>query len=296
MELKTDFFLAPAPRVVPLSLRLSLLLGGLGQVGWLILGFGMVFFWGFAWRADLSFVLFYGPRGQAEGRITEITQTGASVGGGEGRAGTPIYAYRYRFADPAGVERTGVSYRTGRAGEVGDAVTVEYPRGWPTMSRIAGMRREIWEAWAVLLALLPLLGLAFIVARARSGRKAAHLLQCGSLALGVLKSKEATNIKVNKRDVYKLTFEFQSEERLRYTVETRTTEPEVLEDQEQERIVYDPQQPTYAMLLDDLPGQPKVDEEGQFRPKGLRAAALLILPLLTIAANVAFVAARVITQ
>ncbi|HJZ98034.1 MAG TPA: hypothetical protein VKE70_16100, partial [Candidatus Solibacter sp.] len=43
------------PRKIPLTLAVQMYLGGVGtQIGWLLLAFGSIFFWAFAWHADLS--------------------------------------------------------------------------------------------------------------------------------------------------------------------------------------------------------------------------------------------------
>lgn len=54
-----------------------------------------------------------------------------------------------------------------------------------------------------------------------------------------------------------------------------------------EPLMYDPQNPERAVMLDDLPGGPRLDTTGQIRPAGLAALPTLILPLITLAGNAA---------
>ena len=56
----------------------------------------------------------------------------------------------------------------------------------------------------------------------------------------------------------------------------KTHRPEVLEDEEQELLLYDPSRPGYAVMLDNLPGNPRIDSAGDIRA-GSAASALLVL-------------------
>lgn len=282
MDLRPTFVLAEPPRPVPLSLRGRLLLGGVGQLGWLLLGFGLVFVWIFALNADVGCIRFAGTLETAPGRITRVERTRASEGGGEHSKGTPVYAHAYAFRGPDGAEREGVSYRTGRGPDVGAAVTVEFPAGRPDVSRIRGMRSAIFGPWAVFPVIFPLVGLLLVLGGLWHGSRIAALLARGHLAAATLRSRQRTSARVNNRPVFKLTFEFQDADGMLHELAARTTTPEVLEDEPQERILYDPLRPGRAALLDDLPGRPQLDELGQFRPAGARAALVAILPLLTI--------------
>jgi hypothetical protein len=267
-----------------MSLRLTLLLGGAGQFGWFFLGFGMIFVWLFTLQSDWSFLWFWGAVETARGTIVRVDKTRSSEGGGEGSDGTPIYACRYRFTRPDGVEHTGVSYVVGRPVDEAEAgpVTIEFPKGRPERSRVRGMRRAPFPAIAAFPVIFPIIGMVFAGHRLASGRKAIRLLKNGALALGSLESKRATNVTVNDRRLYALTFTFKADDGQTYHVTSKTTDPENLEDEPKERLLYDPIRPSSAVMFDALPGSPRMDGQGQFLPGQSWSAVLLIIPLATV--------------
>jgi hypothetical protein len=277
--------LAGPPRDVPLLIRLRILLGGfLNQFGWIFFGFGLIFVWAFTLNADLtSWYRFRGPLDTTQGKAIECKKTLFSEGGSKHRKGTPVYAIHYAFTADDGTEYTGLSYITGKQFKQGQEVTVEYPQGKPQTSRIKGMRRKPVGLFGILPILFPLIGLLFITIGIRKGHKANRLLALGEQTTGRLKSKERTNTKVNKKTVYKLTFEFNTPEGITYEALVKTHETAKLEDQTEEPLLYDPIQPSYAVMLDDLPGAPRIRENGTIQAGSAAGMImLLIIPLATI--------------
>src|ERR1051325_5085703 len=181
----------PAPRRVPLSLRILTILGPGSQIGWAVLGFSSIFFWTFVANAELPFS-FRGPIAMAAGKITDITRTNAS----ENK--TPVMANHYAFS-VTGRRYEGVSYTTGQRVEPGDLVVVQYRPDDPRQSRIEGMRRKQFSSVVLFVILFPLIGLGIVVFAMRAGRKRARLLADGVLAEGKLVNQRATNTRVNKR-------------------------------------------------------------------------------------------------
>ena len=143
MAQDTGFEAFPPPREVPLLVKARVLFGGpLSVAGWAFFGFGSIFVWMFGLNADYtSWYRFSGAVETAAGKITRSEATNFTSGGSRGRRGTPIYANRYAYREPDGVEHAGVSYATGVRLSAGEAVTVEHPAGRPEISRIRGMRR-----------------------------------------------------------------------------------------------------------------------------------------------------------
>jgi hypothetical protein len=281
MSGQDSYNLALPPRHIPWLVRAQLLFGGFpNQFGWLFFGFGLVFVWTFGLSADLSSILFaLGEVETTRGVVTEVEETNASEND------TTIYANYYSFrVERVETEYEGVSYATGYEFSPGQSVVVEYLRRDPNLSRIEGTRRNIFGPWVLCFVLLfPLVGLSFMIFGLKNGFKANRLLVDGKVGLGVLKSKEPTNTRVNEQTVYKLTFEFTDEYGGRYEVVAKTHQSRVLEDEAQERLLYDPHQPTYAVMLDSLPGTPDIDEMGNIQPAGLmRGGLVLIVPLLTL--------------
>lgn len=282
--------LALPPRPIPLLLRSELLFGNiLAQLGWFFLGFGGIFFWAFALNSEvISHFQFRGELDSARGVVLEVKDTGASEGGGKNRRGTPIYAHEYSFTARDGTEYHGVSYALGQRLEPGQEVMVEYRRGKPAVSRIQGMRHAMFDTWAGFVVIFPVIGLIFVIVTLRSGLRMTDLLARGRAGQGTLKSKKPTNIRVNNQPLYKLTFELQTGDGRTCLVTCRSTRPEVLEDEPQEQLLYDPDQPTRALLLDQLPGSVKTDLSGQFAVGGAVGLLALIVPAITVLGHGAY--------
>jgi hypothetical protein len=274
--------------------RLRLLFGGfLNQFGWIFFGFGMIFVWIFGFNTDpTAWLDFRGDLEEVQGVISRCEDTGASEGGGEHSEGTPIYAHHYEF-ETAGQKCEGVSYSVGGRSEAGTNVTIEFPPGRPARSRIKGMRTAMFPIFVLFVVLFPLIGLCFMLAGFRKGRKAVRLLANGEQALGVLKSKESTSTRINDRPVYKLTFEFTDQTGQTHEAMAKTHEPERLQDDADEPLLYDPLRPSCATMLDHLPGAPRVDEMGQIQTQSpLKSLLVTIVPALSIIGHGLYLAWR----
>lgn len=270
--------LAPPPRRVPLSLALTNIFNGAAQVGWLIFGIGMMFFWLFGGHADHSVITFRGDIEETTGRVIAVEDTNASENKQR------VHANRYQYS-VAGRMFTGTSYSTGTSASVGEEVTVEYRKDDPLRSRIAGMRRAIFGPFALAAGIFPAVGLVILVFGTRSGIRRTRLLRDGLLANGRFVSKEPTAMTVNKRRVYELTFEFTTRDGRPAQVKTRTNDSSRLQDEAAEPLMYDPHDPARAYLLDEVPSRPEVDGTGELIGQPVLAAVLVAVPVLVILAQ-----------
>ena len=287
--------LAPRPRVVPTSVRVCLLLGGgMNLAGWLVVFVGMVFVWIFGVHADLpARYQFRGEVETAEGKVTRTERTAFTEGGRRNSRGARVFANYYTFPAPDGELRTGVSYARGVELEKGAIVTIELPKGKPALSRIRGMRRGMLSPWAAIVCVIPVVGAILVLCGVWRGLRARALLAEGEMGLGVLKSKTPTAARVNRRTVYRLVFEFQARDGRTYEAVAKTHMPEQLEDDEQERLLYDPRKPSRAVMMDSLPGRPTTDRHGQIGDADPRRLMLtMLLPCLTVAGHGAFALLR----
>lgn len=253
-------------RNIPWSTRLTVLFGnGLQIFGWLFFAFGMVFAFIFVGAADLASTFkFRGSLGKAEEVIVSSGQSGYSEGSSHGRSsrrGAPIYRHDYTFQSD-GVIHLGASYSKGGELPVGQNVRIEFPQGQPEISRIKGMRTAPFGPAVLFVLIFPLVGLAMALPGCFGGWKNYVLLRRGELARGRLIEKKRTNTQVNKRYVYKLTFQYTDQFGQAHQVPTKTHCPEKLEDDAEERLLYDPARPSRAVFVDLLPGTPKISEEG----------------------------------
>ena len=274
--------LAAPPRHVPLSLRILNFFNGAAQLGWGVFGFGMIFLWAFGSNADFSFATFH-PGGRTTGRVVRTVETSASENHSR------IQASHYQYS-VAGSTFEGRSYATGAAPADGAEVAVEYDEGNPKRSRISGMRRAMFGPWVAFVAVFPLAGFVILFFATRSGIKRNHLLREGILTTGTFLRKEPTNMTVNKRRVWELTFEFKDRAGMRQEVSARTTDTHRLEDESAEPLLYDPNDPARAYLLDEVPSRPRFEGNGEMAGRTVAAGFALLLPLLVIGLN-AFAAA-----
>lgn len=277
--------LAAPPRHVPVSLRVLNFFNGTAQVGWGVLGFGMIFFWIFGSQADFSFATFHGS-GRTIGRVIRVEDTRAS----ENKTRVRASYYQYSVA---GSTFDGKSYVTGAAPVEGAEVAVEYDEGNPVRSRISGMRRAMFGPWAMFVVVFPLVGFAILLQGTRSGIKRNRLLRDGILTTGTLLRKEPTNTTVNKRRVWEFTFEFQDRAGKRQEVRARTTDVDRLQDESAEPLLYDPNDSTRAYLLDEVPSRPRFEGNGEIAGRGVAAIFALLLPLIVIGLNALAVSVKV---
>jgi hypothetical protein len=285
MAVRNILNLAGPPRNVPLSVRIRILFGGaLNQAGWFCFGFGMAFVWAFTLNADLtSWYRFRGPLDTTQGKAIDCKKTLFSKGDSSHYKDTHVYAIHYAFTAADGKEYNGLSYITGKQFEQGQKVTIEYPQGKPQTSRIKGMRRKPVGFTGLIPILFPAVGSLLIFGGIKKGIKANRLLALGEQTTGRLKSKEKTNTKVNKKPVYKLTFEFNSPEGTTYETVAKTHETGKLEDQTEEPLLYDPVLPSYAVMLDDLPGTPRINDNGNIQAgPAVKTILTLIIPFATV--------------
>jgi len=114
------------------------------------------------------------------------------------------------------------------------------------------MRMSAFGKWSLLVVLFPLIGIVQLIFAYLRGKKRIRLLQNGWLVFGKITGKERTNMKINNNRVYKFSFQFEANGAT-YTGITKTHKPGLLEDEAKERIIYDPNRPEKAMMVDALP-------------------------------------------
>lgn len=279
------------PRSISPALWLRTVLGGwLQQFGWLFLGFGMIFFWGFGMQADIGWPLLAGETAIAEARVTGYRETNASEGGSDSSPGTPIYATQYEFT-ANGHSYQGESFATGSYRRSGERREVEYSTGNPARSRLVGMRSKMFGAAAIFVVIFPALGLGFVLFGMRFGLKAAKLLRIGLVAYGRLVSKQTTNTTINDQPVYNLTYEFKTRSGVSMRASARSHVPEALEDEAEEPLFYDPDDPANAVLLDAVPGEPDIRDNGDLSLGSFTGLLkVLLLPFLTVVGHGCYVA------
>lgn len=265
----------PPPRRVPLSLVIANRFNGFGQIGWFVFGFGMIFVWGFVANGDYSSLTFRGPYDQSSAYVTRVDDTRARENGSR------IYANHYEYS-VAGQRFEGTSYSRGDHSHQGAFVRVEYTPSNPARSRITGMRRGMFGPFVAFVIVFPLIGFAIVYGSLVVGGKRNDLLRNGALAYGTLIGKRPTNVTVNKRRVFELTFTFTAQDGRQCEAKASSSITSKLEDEAQEPLLYDPNNPERAFLLDDAPARPQFNEIGELKGRPVAAIALLILPVIVL--------------
>jgi hypothetical protein len=251
-------------------------LGGGTQIGAGFVAFGAIFFWAAAWNADVpSLWRFRGELATAPGIVIASHDTHVAQGKGIKHE---VFACDYEF-HVEGETRRGTSY--GNETHVAQAVTVEFRRDDPTISRVQGMRAAPLDAVAVVAGILPLFGALVLVSGIWSGLSAVRLLRDGAATRARLVAKEEK--RAGRRRWVVLTYRFEDATGVERThVENTTWAPTT----DEALLVHDPLRPERAMLVDSIPGSPRFSEMGELEPASSFAPVLLVLPAIAVAANV----------
>ena len=83
---------------------------------------------------------------------------------------------------------------------------------------------------------------------------------------------------VNKKSVYKLTFEFTDKQGQTRQAILRTSSPEYVEDDTFERLFYNPVRSGRTAFLDDLPGNLKLTARGEVMSCGVGPVLKVLFP------------------
>jgi len=124
------------------------------------------------------------------------------------------------------------------------------------------MRSEVMGPFAGLVIIFPLVGILLVAITIPARRRTLHLVKNGEVTTGKFKSKALTTMQINKQYVYKYTFEFQASDGRSYLATGKTHRQHILEDEAEERVLYDPANPTIATMVDSLSGRPLFDQRG----------------------------------
>ncbi|MDX2248552.1 MAG: DUF3592 domain-containing protein [Bacteroidia bacterium] len=263
-------------RNLPIISRLAILCGGFeAQFGWVFFGFGMIFFWIFFMNSSIVYMFSFGEWDTVTGKVAKIEQTNASINN------TSVYEYFYEY-NVNGTNYTGSAHTTGYAYQLNELVEIEYNPDNPSESRMGGARKGLFGWEVIFVVIFPLVGLIFILYSFRQNIKSVDLLINGRFTHGKLIKTEPTNVTINKQPVYKYTFRFEAHDGKTYEAVGKTHIYSLLTDEKNERLIYAPNDPSYATMYDSIPSAPKLNEDGTLGPMPLSGYGNLILPLISI--------------
>jgi len=266
------------------------LLGGFrAQVGWTCLGVGLALLLLVVPRVDVaSLWRFAGDGPTATGTVTGTSRIPDLEPGDRWPRALSLQTLRFTFPAPApappeapAVE--GTAWEIGGFRDPGDAVTVEVLPGRPEIARVVGTWRSPFPPWALLVVLLPALGVWSLLPVVRDGRVALDLMRGGAVARGEFWTRDDVPSAFGLAPVHRLEYRYAPDPTAEpLTLEWSTRNPLVLSDGPETPVIFDPADPATARLLVTLPGPFRLDEEGNFLPLEPGASRrALVLPVLS---------------
>lgn len=261
---------------IGLQIRIFFAYGGASNfIGWVFFTVGMIGTIVFVGNADFSILFFNENSPTTTGTITHTFSTNTSVND------KMVRGCEYEYPSPTGETLKGISYKTGAIPTIGSEVTIQYLKSNPNYSRVKGMARGMVPIFVSFVLIFPIIGLTFLLANFFKALKSIQLLKNGIITKGVFVRKEATNVRVNKRRVYKLFFEFQAEDGQTYEAIAKSHRYQNLIDEDEETLFYNRDFPRKAVLKDTIPGASLLRSDGTFEePTPIMVISSLILPLL----------------
>jgi len=303
-------FERPPVREVPLLVRLRLMFGGFNnQFGWTFFGFGMIFVWVFTIGMLVPGFL---PLGNATATVTEIEPMREGPEAADGDT-------YHLTVNRRGQQYTATTQSAVGLYCKGQELHANFdPRHPDQIEILDNPTSDMGPVrWIGLMPMIfPTVGICFIVAGVRKGLQGMRLLAVGRQTIGELIAVEPTNVRVNDMPVYKYTFEYVADGRL-FTVSAKThvwknfagedvdpVEVKPLKEarakaaesgrprnrprsgigpsfdpETYEPLVYDPGDPARAVMLDELPGGPRLASRGEVAGGNpLLALGCLIIP------------------
>ena len=202
-------------RNIPLRAALNILVGDTHFVGWFFIFFTGVICYIYSYQleqTDFSFIDYWGEIEEVEGTLTNVgyyeTMEHEDSSGKE--VELDYYAYGYHFVASNGLAYEDVSIGKRSTLAKGSKLTIEYPVGKPHLSRIKGMRRELYDFGNLVFLTIPgLIGLGILIPGLIRGFGARRLLKRGHVETARLVSRE--EFKRKGKPVYRYIFSFQDE-------------------------------------------------------------------------------------
>ena len=236
-------------RDIPFGTMLKIWIGNpLSVMGLLFFLFGLPFALIFIPWSDYFSPSFSDRDPTVTGMIVETIPTSSYIND------VQVFEYKYKYKVRSGQVYYGSGFSTGKTKNIEDEVVVQFKEDKPDYSQAIELRRSAFGGGIGFLTLIfPGIGFGMLFFSTRKALKQIYILKIGHLADGKFLYKEATNVQINKQPVFALTFEFVAADHKTYQAVAKTHQYQRLEDEAFEKLVYDPDHPENAVLLDELP-------------------------------------------
>ena len=167
----------------------------------------------------------------------------------------PLFEYHYTYSVNGNAPVSGSFLEYAESYSTGEQIQVEYLIDHPAISRFTGRDRRNYDQIMFLGGVGGLLvGFFFLYSSIRKTRRERKILITGIPAKGKLIQAEPTNLKVNEQTVYNLTFEYTTGQNKTQMFSLRSHMIRNLSEKHYETIVYDPGEPSSAVIINTLPG------------------------------------------
>ncbi len=166
----------------------------------------------------------------------------------------PLFNYNYRYSDGSDSTYSGNLLEFEEALSIGQEVEIAYLKLSPSLSRFTGKDKRNFDKIMLLGSLGALLvGWLFMIPSSRRTRKERRILASGRPAEGKLLQAVPTTVKVNEQPVYNLTFEFHTGNNSPEQCTVRSHLIQNFSNDHKEKLIYDPRNPSNAVIIDTLP-------------------------------------------
>lgn len=235
-------------RSVPVRVILSVIFNNIfGYMGLSFGSLGMIFAAVFMPMADLVSPFHFGSDAlKVPGTVTEVKRTNVSVNE------ETVIEYSYVFSY-MGTSYKGRSYSTGHSYRPDQTVTVEVEPDNPGISRIENMSVRPVGIWVLFILIFPLIGFVFLYFAFKKGIPKIRTLRHGIMTRGKFVKSEGTGGSINGQTIYDLYFSFKDLSGIERTAIGSTHKTGPVLDEPEERILYDPADPTGAVVVDAMP-------------------------------------------
>jgi len=248
------------PRSLPFIQQLCIIFGGITQImGWIFFSFGSLFMGIFGFLSAPIVEPSTEKWETVQGVIQKTEATSSSENKVRIYKITSTYLYK-------GVTHQNISYSKGNRLSVGQSISIKINPDNPSKSIAEGLRTQPFSGFTLLFILpFPLVGLMMILINVKRNLKARNLLLFGEVTRGILKEKRPTgsSITINNRryPIYHYIFEFEYMGKT-HNAHGKTHKGWLVEDEAQEKILFNPVSPEESVIYDAVPAMPKVDAQG----------------------------------
>jgi len=235
-------------RRVPLRIMLSVIFNNIyGYMGLSFAGMGMLFALIFTPMIDFSSPFHFGDSSlKTTGAVSQVEKTNMSVNE------ETVIRYEFTFTY-MGRSYSGTSYSTEHSYRPDDSVPVEFEPSDPSICRIEGMGMKPAGMFLLFIYIFPLIGFVFLYFAFKKGIQKIHAIRYGIMTRGKFVKMESTGGSINDRSIYDLHFAFKDRLGNEYTAIGSTHLIEQVQDEPEERIIYDPDNPGNSVVVDAMP-------------------------------------------